>query len=217
MFVTSSNFLRQPYLISQVSAKPGFALYAEAEEIKRLKKLLGISFYNEFIEAFNALPDDWSSAVTYALDAKAVSGNNIYKSLQANNTNHALTDGAWWALFEEDNKWLLLINGDTYEYGNREYEWEGMVMLFTPYIFSKYVEHNREAFTGVNVAEGKQENADTVSPFNQIANSWNDFARLAGAKFCIDNSLYGYLLANEGNFDSDIIFQDPGFKNFANL
>lgn len=216
MFVTSSNFLRQPYLIPQVSAKPGFSLYAEAEEVKCLKKLFGISFYNEFIEAFNALPNDWDAAVATIINTQYVYGNDIWKALTVQ-TGTAPIAGVDWELVEADNKWLLLINGNVYTYGSREYEWGGMISLFTPYIFSKYVEHNREAFTGVNVAEGKQENADTVSPLNQIANSWNDFARLAGAKFCVDNSLYGYLLANEGNFESDIIFQDPGFKNFANL
>lgn len=47
----------------------------------------------------------WSSATTYALDAlvktsaSTTSANaQVYKSLQAGNINHAVTDGAWWTL-----------------------------------------------------------------------------------------------------------------------
>lgn len=42
--------------------------------------------------------DDWLAATTFALDAQCYSPTqgNFYKSLQAANTNHAVTDTAWW-------------------------------------------------------------------------------------------------------------------------
>lgn len=40
----------------------------------------------------------WSAATTYALDAVVSSGTSLYKSIQADNLNHAVTDAAWWTL-----------------------------------------------------------------------------------------------------------------------
>jgi hypothetical protein len=46
---------------------------------------------------------NWSSGTTYALDAKAkdATSGRAYKSLQADNTNHALTSATWWELLPE--------------------------------------------------------------------------------------------------------------------
>jgi hypothetical protein len=44
--------------------------------------------------------DDWATGTTYALDDQVYSGGDYYKSLQANNTGHAVTDTAWWELIE---------------------------------------------------------------------------------------------------------------------
>jgi uncharacterized repeat protein (TIGR01451 family) len=46
----------------------------------------------------NYTPVSWSSAETYALDSTCGSGSptRIYKSLQADNTNHPVSDTAWW-------------------------------------------------------------------------------------------------------------------------
>lgn len=47
----------------------------------------------------NYQPEPWSSTATYAKDSTCGSGTptRIYKSLQANNKNHPVTDTAWWA------------------------------------------------------------------------------------------------------------------------
>ena len=46
----------------------------------------------------NYSPEAWSGTVTYAKDSTSGGGSptHIYKSLQANNKNHAVTDAAWW-------------------------------------------------------------------------------------------------------------------------
>ncbi len=46
----------------------------------------------------NYSPEPWSSTATYAKDSTCGGGSpvHIYKSLQANNKNHPVTDTAWW-------------------------------------------------------------------------------------------------------------------------
>lgn len=46
----------------------------------------------------NYSPEPWSSSATYAKDSTCGGGSptHIYKSLQASNKNHAITDTAWW-------------------------------------------------------------------------------------------------------------------------
>lgn len=45
-----------------------------------------------------ALRSAWSSGSTYASGDQVSSGDNIYQSVQNDNLNHAVTDGAWWSL-----------------------------------------------------------------------------------------------------------------------
>lgn len=55
----------------------------------------------------------WASGTTYALGAKVISTSThrIYESLQASNTNHALTDTAWWLDIGPTNRWAMFDNG----------------------------------------------------------------------------------------------------------
>lgn len=50
----------------------------------------------------------WSSGTTYALNAIVVGTNHHeYQSLQASNTNHALTDPAWWLDLGLNRRWRM--------------------------------------------------------------------------------------------------------------
>jgi len=61
--------------------------------------------------------EEWSSIPTYDLDEWCEVSGTEYKSLQASNTNHAVTDGAWW---EEGTVSVtvkcLIINGSALKY-----------------------------------------------------------------------------------------------------
>lgn len=210
----TTDFNQIPYVIPNIQANGGFNAYASKEVLKRLKKLLGIAFYNEFIAGY---VEQWDATVTYALDGKAASGNDVYKSLQADNTNHPLTDGAWWVLLEADNKYLQLANGASYSFNNEDYEWEGLKEMFIPYVYSIWMDSTSLSVTGTGTVESTNENAESVNPINLIVNAWNDFARRAGSGTIITNSLYGFMFVNEDNYTAKIVFTDPGRKNFLGL
>ena len=59
----------------------------------------------------------WSGATTYALGAQVLdaTATRIYESLQASNTNHALTDASWWLDVGPSNRWAMFdtVNGTT--------------------------------------------------------------------------------------------------------
>lgn len=49
----------------------------------------------------------WAASTTYSSGAEARSGERIYKSLQPNNINHAVTDAAWWQDVRAINKMAM--------------------------------------------------------------------------------------------------------------
>lgn len=57
----------------------------------------------------------WNSGTTYALDAQVRSDttHRIYQSIQASNTNHAVTDTDWWLDIGPTNQWAMF---DTLNY-----------------------------------------------------------------------------------------------------
>lgn len=51
----------------------------------------------------------WNSGTTYAIDAivSDTTGHRLYQSLQNSNTNHAVTDTAWWVDIGPTNRWAM--------------------------------------------------------------------------------------------------------------
>ena len=49
----------------------------------------------------------WSSGTTYALAERCIDSHKIYQSAQAANTNHAVTDTAWWVSVGPTNCWAV--------------------------------------------------------------------------------------------------------------
>jgi len=56
------------------------------------------NFPGDGIQVIATAPTAWSAAVTYALGDNAIGGSTYYRSIQAGNLNHAVTDPAWWAV-----------------------------------------------------------------------------------------------------------------------
>lgn len=219
MFCTSSDFDLIPYNIPNVDKVVNtLTAYINQEEDKALKKLLGVTLYNAFIEGLTALPGAYSSTVATVIDQQYYYGLDIWKSLTVT-TGTLPVAGADWELIEEDNKWLRLRDGDTYTYGDIEFEWEGIASLLKPLIYSNWVRDNFDSLTGVGVSVANSENATIINPSSRIVNAWNDFAARAGSYayglhicFSSEDSLYGFLSENETDYP-DWRFIDPGYQN----
>lgn len=215
MFVVASDFDAPPYNLPNLDKVPNsFLPFVVRKERDELRMLLGQLLYDQFVAGWEALPDDWSSAATYALDAQVLSGFDIYKSLQAGNLNHLVTDGTWWELVEEDNKWARLGLGDYYDDG--KYKWRGMNEMLVPFICAEWLKETRTSSTGAGEIRSKAENADVVSPKRRIVPAFNDYARMAGAECDKGNSLYGFLNDNSDLYP-DFEFGDPGYMNIFNV
>lgn len=214
MFVTTPDFDVAPYTLSNLSAVGNsFADFVTVQEADALRKTMGLLLYDQFMEGLAALPSAYNPATDYAIDALAVSGNDIWKSLQNPNLGQPIVEGAYWTLAEEDNKWLLLKNGATYQTSR---EWVGMNKMLTPFIYAMWQDDKYSDSTGVAEAKGKAENADTITPKRKIVRAWNEFSRMTGNGKSKVNSLYGFLVVNQDLYP-DFVYGDPGRMNIFNL
>jgi len=220
MFVISSDFDVPPFSLPDLGDNNSFAGYVEALEAEILKKLLGITFYNQFIDALELLPDSlWSSTTTYSNDDTiADTDGNVWTSLQAANLNHAVVEGSWWTVTESANKWLLLKYGNDYVWADEDYEWAGIKKMLIPYVYAMWLKDQYDSHTSNGIIVPEAENSTVISPSRRIAAAYNKFSDYAGAHYETDNSLYGYLVANEIDFPRAAEkFSEQGYMNAWNI
>jgi len=214
MFVLSSDFDVLPFSIPDLPPNT-FPDYVEEQEEAILKRLLGKTFYDEFIAGRTW--QTWTSAITFGDGDLATDGVNLWESLQAANTNKALAEGAWWTQVT-DNIWFKLEYGADYEYSGKDYDWKGMKHLLKPYIYYMWVRDSADNQTSIGVVVPNAENAQVISPYQRIVRGWNEFVVRAGADYSIANTLYGYLIANVADFpEGTEEFCQIGFMNQFDL
>lgn len=230
MFVIASDFQLPPYKIPGLTGdlEDDFLAFVEQEEEERLKKVLGDDLYSAFIDGLEELPDEWSSTTPTVIGTHYVYGNDVWEALTVQ-TGTAPVAGIDWALIEEDNRWLLLKNGNTYEVGGKKFRWIGMKKTIKPLIYSLWVEYQAIQLTKNGLVIPAMENNTIVAPSQIICRAWNEWARSVGSECMIYNTLYGYLQytnLSTGSFDDtfdetfdsfqeylNYEFEAPGFKN----
>jgi len=118
---------------------------------------------------------------------------------------------------EIEQKWTDLQDGTTYEYGDILYEYTGLVDFLKPYICSKWMEINfRKPTTSGVVINNGQQNTQTVTPDYEVVTYWNEFAEKVGVNCNRKNTLYGFLMANESDYE-DLEFTEQKRINQFNL
>jgi hypothetical protein len=219
MFVLSSDFDVPPFSLPDLGSNNSFGDYVDNAEEDILKRLLGKTFYSEFIAALAALPDEeWSSTTTYGNGDTVVDGNDVWTSLQAANLNHPLVEGAWWTLTEQDNKWLKLKNGADYTYEDDTYEWVGMNKMLIPYIYAMWTKDTYDTHTGNGIVVPDTENGGVINPGRRICAAYNKFSDFVGHCYNELNTLYGYLKANDTDFPGVYeVFKPVGRMNTFDL
>lgn len=100
------------------------------------------------------------------------------------------------------DKWVELRDGAEYEFASVTNEYKGLVDLLKPAIYSKWVSllHRRFTTSGVIVNTGQQ-NTTVVNPIYEIVTYWNEFAKKVGHVACQRNTFYGFMIANEDDYD----------------
>lgn len=116
-----------------------------------------------------------------------------------------------------EERWEALQDGGEYEYNDILYEYTGLVDFLKPYICSKWMEVNyRKATTSGVVINQGQQNTTTVTPDYEVVTYWNEFVGKVGGSCARENTLYGFLLANESDYE-DLEFTEQKLTNQFNL
>lgn len=245
MFVTASNFDTPPYNLPNLDKVVNtFSDYVNALEEEALVKLLGRQLYKSFIAGLEDLPgidDEYSDSSTYADGDQVYSGSDIWESLVDNNTGQPLVEGANWTLIEEGNKWLKLRDGSEYDYASKTWKYKGVVHLLVPFIVSRWIRDNADAFTGSAVVVPNNENSQIISPALRICRAYNDYAERFGVVrgnaylkssyeagysshyagcFSTEDTLYGFLTANRADYEVDGLvwcFESPDLMDIAGI
>lgn len=213
MFITDQNFNLYPWMIPGLSKVPSFQSWVDQEEERYLLEVLGDNLYDAFVSGLNALPLAWVSTVATVINQQYVYGNDVWKALTVT-TGVSPTEGADWTIVEEDNRWLLLKNGNTYLMNGKNYKWVGMVEALKPLIYSLWIRYGAVQLTSNGFVVPVSENSGRYNPNELIGQSWNQWSRYVGGSCKTVNTLYGYLYFT--NFNSST-FDDTFDETFTSF
>lgn len=113
-------------------------------------------------------------------------------------------------------KWVSLRDGAEYECHGVTYEWEGLEKLLIPFIYAHWLRDTFDNHASTGISVSKVENAEMISPALRIVQAHNDFWKRQGNCNNQENSLYGFMIANEADYP-DWDFTDIGPMNRFNL
>lgn len=213
MFVTSSDFNILNYQLASMSTGEAqeFQQFIDQQEEKYLKQVLGSNLYDAFT---SGLPTyTYSATVATVIGRQYAYGNDVWEAVTVT-TGTSPVAGSDWTLIEEDNRWLLLKNGNTYSISGKKYIWVGMVETLKALIFSKWIRYTYKKHTGNGFVVPKIENNYSVNPSQDICDAWNEWSKCVGGQFHPYNSLYGYIYytnLDSGTFDDTF---DETFDTF---
>jgi len=214
MFVISSDFDVPPFNLPSLGSNNSFGDFVDNVERGVLKKLLGMIFYNQLVAG---MVDTWLSTTTYGNGDTVAVGNDVWTSLQSSNLNQPVQEGAWWTLTREDDIWLTLINGAEYEYNNVTYEWVGMKKMLVPYVWYRWVKDTQYGYqSDIGEVQPDIENGQVINPGVRLSTAYNLFSKIAGGKYCRENTMYGFLQANRDDYE-DFTYTPQGRINTFNL
>lgn len=117
-------------------------------------------------------------------------------------------------------KWVDLRDGDTYTYGGETYKYYGLNDLLVPVIYSWWLKDNFDKHTNIGVGLNQKTDFTLISPAKRIARAFNKFSEKVGSVRCYENTLWGFLKANEDTYttwDEFEDFEEPGTLNEFNI
>lgn len=116
-----------------------------------------------------------------------------------------------------EQRWIDLREGTTYEYNEKLYEYLGVVDFIKPYIVSLWNDlmYRKQTTSGVIINQGQQ-NTQVQTPDYEVVKYWNEASGKIGDSCERENTLYGFLKANESDYE-DLEFCSLPLKNQFNL
>lgn len=98
-------------------------------------------------------------------------------------------------------KWTDLRDGKNYNYTNVTYRFEGIIDLLKPIIFSKWLHFRAQKLTSAGIVVPDPASAGKLeSPARLIGKFNSEFFKKVGDVWAQENTLYGFLYANEATY-----------------
>lgn len=180
-----------------------FPLFLVDNQEVLLRNLLGDLLYEAFDEAITNMPLPWDAETAYTVGLTVTAGNNIYSAL-SDSTGIPVTNDAVWALTEENNRWLALLNGTTFLYNNRMYKWKGCKSMLIGWHIAKWLEYQNDAQTSIGTVLPEAENSVVTSPVYRIKRGYNSASYLS-------KNLLSYI------YYSDQLYYDVVQEEYSNI
>jgi len=228
MFITAADFGDIPYNlpgITKAGAVDTFTQFITDMEDEWLRKLVGNLFYDAMVAGVGALPATWTATKVYVINDLAVYQSKVWKALAAGVLPAPIV-GVNWALNPDPlvDRWLLLRDGKSYKIASipscPTFNWVGMRRMIQPLIYSLWLRITTRSNTGQGIVVSANENSELVSPGYEIVKAWRIYTRVASKAFgfsrlqilSVENSFYGYLVANATNFND--VVTDGSYIDF---
>jgi hypothetical protein len=196
-----------------------FTAFVDQEEEKYLREVLGDSLYEAFIAGLGEFIE-YNSTVPTVINTEYSFGNDVWQALTVT-TGSTPSVGTDWTLIEENNRWLLLKNGNSYHFNGKTWRWRGMNAAIKPLVYAEWVEFGINNLTVNGFVSPKMENNYNVDSSPYICRQWNEWAKMIGGPCNRKNSLYGYLravdLSSPGTFDDTFDDSFTGFVDYLNF
>jgi len=130
------------------------------------------------------------------------------------------SDGFWKVKDDSDDKWTWLLNGYSYQNGDCNRVWDGLVKkvatvqgkevietMMALYVFYKYSLNTRTLNTGTGEAKMNADNTTQESSKNKRVDAWNEFVQWAVFGFSKSNvSLNQFLADNTELYGKECLF-----------
>lgn len=202
LFVSPSDFNVIPYSVANLdAAEATLQLIIDEVVPATLKKVLGLTLYDQLVAGVEALPDAWSAENDYDAPDEVYYGVSIWQALQPIAASDVPpSEGADWTLVQQTNIWLKLRDGSRYRYpdatstGNKLYVYSGVKPFLIPLVYKTWLE--RFVFdtqTDAGVIASDLENAGNNGVRDRMVNCANAAARLVGSNAAAANTLWGFL------------------------
>lgn len=114
-----------------------------------------------------------------------------------------------------DQIWVDLRDGKAYEYCDSTYYFEGLKKILIPRLFQLWLRETENTSTTSGVMANTIEHGVKVSPAGRFIRAYNDFARMVGNCNEQENTLYGFMEANDDTYENwdNQLFRNPGRIN----
>lgn len=226
MFVSPSDFNVIPYSVANIDANEAtLQLIIDEVEAATLKKVLGLTLYDQFIAGIIALPLAWDATLDYDAPDRVYYGVDVWEALQPIAASDIPpSENADWHKIESGNVWLKLRDGSRYSYpgvnvqGNVLYEYKGVKSFLIPISYKEWL--TRFVFdtqTDAGVVASELENAGNNGVRDRIVNCANASARLVGSNAAAGNTLWGFLYTTYLTDYPDLSFCPLPKLNFFDL